>query len=128
MNANELMLGNYVKETATNRIGTILYVDFDKAKVKLEHSTIFCPIQAIELIPLTEKLLLDFGFTQTNSAFDLVINEFKISMFFHDSWHFIFETKAEKAQLIGYWSVHELQNLYHILSGRFLQLVEQTNG
>ena len=137
MNANELMLGNYVKETATNRIGTILYVDFDKAKVKLEHSTLFCPIQAIEPIPLTEKWLLDLGFNK-DYKFGYIGIDFKSGNMTTDfvltyplkngdfQKYFIWEHSSFKYNELQY--VHELQNLFFILTNNHLQLVGQTNG
>jgi hypothetical protein len=123
MNANELMLGNYVKEIATNRIGTILYVDFDKAKVKLEHSTLFCPIQAIEPIPLTEKWLLDFGSELDRGVFRLP----KLKGYFNLlnlKGNLFYEYNIHQVQMCKTQYVHQLQNLYFSLTGILLQLVE----
>ena len=129
MNANELMLGNYVKEIATNRIGTILYVDFDKTKVKLEHSTLFCPIDMIEPIPLTEKWLLDFGFKSEGSKDYLFISLDKKDecyLYFNPLGKGIAinQNGKEGSFEMNIKFVHQLQNLYFFFANNHLQLVE----
>lgn len=94
MNANELMIGNYVFLTKDNFKTKNVYElsSFDIYKVDESNC------QDIKPIPLTEKWLLDFGFNK----------DYKIGYVGKDFGNY----------------VHELQNFYFTMTKSLLQLVE----
>jgi len=114
MEANELRIGNYVKID-----------DLPIEKITLETFKILSEyphhIGLFEPIPLTEEILLKCGFEKFEGEFHLNVNEVRIEMFYHDSWYFgynrIVENNViETCELLGYWDLHQLQNLYFALT------------
>ncbi len=143
MITNKFMLGNYVLDNEDRSDLTIFelhsietqeYNDFNcseeylfTAKKLGDNGQSFYDLVPSE-IPITEKWLLDFGFKQNELTFSLANDEYSITIFFCDLWQFQYKTPLESANLVNDFKVHELQNLYYSLTGRFLQLVGQTNG
>lgn len=128
MNANELLLGNYVNylgipTRVTSLSGT------DKFYIATFTSGIFHESN-YNPIPLTEKWLLDFGFNDRskplNNGMSLEIEilvKMKIAWYRQDN-RLRFQT-IENGFILKYINyVHELQNLYFSLTGNHLRLVE----
>jgi hypothetical protein len=130
METNELRLGNWIK-FPQNLIQEQQLVYIDARKEKNDYS---------EPIPITEKWLLNFGFEdmkeqvfckeiQGNESgdYDLVISKDG------DDWDIILqdldktqsvENEFTEFQLNSIKFVHQLQNLYFVLTGNELQLLD----
>ena len=116
MKANELRLGNYVVSNEENCLWQKALYEIDRwtlAKI-LKYS-----IKGLEPIPLTEDWLLKFGFEKKYNEYylgDIIIceeiNDFK---FGYDFYEDILELKH----------VHQLQNLYHALTGEELTIKQR---
>ncbi len=83
----------------------------------------FIPVndKRLEPIPLNEEWLLNFGFKENGLIYTIEIDEYTIKMLFYDCWRFTLESRFEEAQLTGFWSVHEWQNLFFALTGKELE-------
>ena len=126
MNANQLMLDNYLQDSVSKTILKVIEILPNTFSTYVIDRTKF-PLKKgwkAEPIPLTKKWLLDFGFKQNELTFSLANDEYSITIFFCDLWKFQYETPLESASLVNDFKVHELQNLYYSLTGRFLKLVE----
>lgn len=125
MKIEELRIGNLVKlvfeESQKESIIEWDEVDFFQYKVRLKH---------LQPIPLTEELLLKFGFEEKvfRDNEDLSFDRFSKKGFaierLNDEDFFISENID---QMIGNFdikikSVHQLQNLYYALTGEELTL------
>ena len=119
MNANELMLGNYLQnkniESAV-QVGTInsdgtIKLDYGICKNVFNNTmTLF----SFEGVPLTEKWLLDFGFEKIYDdcyIYNMIILNNKFELMDID-----INVKCKH--------VHQLQNLYFSLTGNPLKLVK----
>lgn len=129
MKQTELRIGNLVSHdgitrevteigTKEMREGICGYVRFKNIGTWLEHNQ----KNLVHPIPLTEKWLLRFGFkefpiqSETHPWSDWELDDFVISMpYFSFVWG---DTETE----IKY--VHQLQNLYHALTGQELKIKE----
>lgn len=129
MNANELMLGNYVMYA--NQLHVVVCVD--QTEVRISRGTgkgnfiitnVKYSDEELQAISLAEQWILDFGFKKIDNRFELDGENFKITIFFYDAWHFHYDTDTEIVQLIGFPKIHELQNLVFSVSDFNLQLVE----
>lgn len=69
-----------------------------------------------EPVPLSEQWLLKFGFEKDGSCYTWELNEFGIDCFAHVKG-FFFQSKTCEIKY-----VHQLQNLYHALTGEELVL------
>lgn len=84
-------------------------------------------IKFIKPISLTEEWLLKFGFKiEKEVEYVIDIKDFTFKMMFHDCWHIYFKEKngygTDQINLTGYWFVHQLQNLYYVLTQKELTL------
>jgi len=138
MKANELRLGNYF-EDQKGRLCTVNKIEVDKGEL-----TAFC-IQAINgpatapdftPIPLTEKWLTDFGFTENSTG--TVRKEYWLKFDIDNKAHFIEVAFPRNItiKVIVYYDehtykhiqyVHQLQNLYFALTGEELTRKEAHN-
>ena len=126
MNANELMLGNYLQnkniESAVqvgniNSDGTIK-LDFGICKNVFSNTmTLF----SFEGVPLTEKWLVEFGFDKNLDGFYRINKSSMIEICFHNSGILV---TNQSVCLSNIKFVHQLQNLHFSLTGNHLQLVE----
>lgn len=80
-----------------------------------------CENATIDAIPLTEDWLVRFGFTFKNHWWK--IEGFAIGCITRDDVY-QFEVNAQM-RIIDLWFVHQLQNLYHSLTGKSLESVAQ---
>lgn len=90
----------------------------------------------IARIPLTEEWLLNFGFKITHDFGDQKTyqhpstNKFSVEHD-HEDWAFIFETKQGYHTIFwddkAFQFVHQLQNLYFVLTGEELTLTQTHN-
>lgn len=123
MKENELRIDNYVKETIENeivQIASIIQVEneiFD-FEVKDENGMFSNVQDEIEPIPLTEQWLLKFGFEKCEYSIpDLFINKkLRIKQDSRGFWI----SACYNFILIKH--IHQLQNLYFVLTGDELTL------
>jgi hypothetical protein len=124
MKATELRIGNLVKGKEINVYWTVEAIDsnsiFSYAKWR--------PLDAFEPIPLTEDFLLKFGFEDNqirNNGLYLRV-EFHLETIIF--WAGIEDedlTIESEIPLAYIHHVHQLQNLYHALTGEELTLKNQ---
>ncbi|ATL45427.1 hypothetical protein [Elizabethkingia bruuniana] len=116
MNSQELCIGNYV-----------LYADVI-CKVEgynndgfLETNGVIAPISAYDPVILTEKILIDFGFTKKSWKTEGVVIEYFYYIKNHvivylliDSFEIEVVTSSGQFNLHKQWKfVHQLQNIYY---------------
>ena len=130
MKASELRIGNYVTDEfydsfksifevdSINEKGINLLIEDDGNWTELAERWIGCEYDFNDLhgIPLTEQWLIDFGFKKINGKYFKVGFQLKGNKVIDDiGYHF----KREGLSIeISY--VHQLQNLYHSLTGEEL--------
>jgi hypothetical protein len=146
MNANELMLGNYVE--FENQLHQIIGITDDEINLSRKsdsgknHITYWVGIYSVKPIPLTEKWLLDFEFFNKGNE---IVNQYeentnvfcfgednKVKIKFNKEWygdvkenalfHICFYQFDDFICCLKY--VHQLQNLYFSLTGINLQFLE----
>ena len=139
MNANELRIGNFIFFDSQLKIGKHLEVaTIENYGVRAfngivdekgnRHLTALIPFSVVEPIPLTEELLLKFGFEISRSfnGIDAKINDFYLWK--GDGWdYWDYSTVNDRWQKcnevnVEIKHVHQLQNLYFALTGEELQL------
>jgi hypothetical protein len=143
MNAKELRIGNYVHHNTENSktefIGneltvceltektiTTFYLNIDGSKQIVRGKAIYLPI------PLTERWLQLFGFTKNDYKAGFIGKDFKSGNMILD---FVLSEPRTKGEWNHYYTydfqdyrfksiefVHELQNLYFLLTGSELSL------
>ena len=121
MNANELMIGGYLKYPKTNPF-KIELSDFLNKKF---WEDVLDGI--IEPIPLTEDWLLKFGFKKQSNTYYISINCLTAELHFEDYGHnMILWLKSDNSNLILDYTryVHQLQNLYFALTQKELTIKE----
>ena len=124
MNANELMLGNYVEfKNNVRKVEAICYPY--NHLTSLRNKALLEQVETVELkpIPLTEKWLLTFGAETDRGVYRLpnfkgyfVLLNLKGSLFYEHNIH--------QVQMCKIQYVHQLQNLYFFFANNHLQLVE----
>lgn len=81
-----------------------------------------------EPIPLTEEWLEKFSFKHNKVAYKIDNENFVFELYFYDAWNLNYVEKSNfgngNVELSGYWTVHQLQNLYFALTGEELTLTE----
>lgn len=127
INSNELRIGNFLLFAETGAEFKVNQIDEKGLGVENESENVWIEIETFEPIPLTEKRLLDFGFSKEdytegyigidckNAEFVLCgPNEFK--------GYYTFSFKLGGIPMFKkIESVHELQNLYFALTGEELK-------
>jgi len=121
MKATELRIGNYVTFTdETNTIVAISPADFAREFHKGYH------FDGYEPIPLTEEWLVKFGYSDTNDEM-YNVNIWMLGDDIHVS-PVVSSTGIHGLLIYGYLKyfedvyVHQLQNLYHALTGEELTI------
>jgi hypothetical protein len=121
MKANELRIGNFVKGKEMNVYWTVEAIDgnsiFSYGKWR--------SLDAFEPIPLTEEWLLKFGFEYRKEIlfdgwYSKLINYNSIRIFKDENGFFKYYSAITYIH-----HVHQLQNLYHALTGEELTLKNQ---
>lgn len=119
MEASELRIGNWIlslKVTSKfepHQIGKAAYIDDIKYDKKEKY---YKPIS------LTEEWLNKFGFEKRGISFDNGVIEIEITVL-DNSFYFKFEgMKGMEIKVLKY--VHQLQNLFHSLTGEELTIKE----
>lgn len=112
MNANELRIGNIVEW------GRLPFTVCSIGKSHVENEWWSKPISEIYAIPLTEEVLLKYGF-KFDCEFNLTRDMFEIqkSNINHNS--FLFYMKGAYGVELKY--LHQLQNLFFALTGQELE-------
>lgn len=77
-------------------------------------------LSEIETIPLTEEWLIRFRFKKFDNVFELRFKGFCLSVYLHDNGNIV-ECYIENVGVEIFY-VHQLQNLYHALTGEELTL------
>ncbi len=110
MKANELRIGNWVKHNVSGNFFQFTSYNFNDLCIVLSSNP---PKDLIEPIPLTDEWLVKFGF---DKRFDVYQNHLLLfnSELKNWSWSGIYIREIKY--------VHELQNLYFILTGEELEL------
>ena len=120
MNANELRLGNYVYFPFTKEVVKILGINAHEKNGKIENSisfmngkNLYCEkIDKLQAIDLTDDWLEKLGFNLTKTCHELK----GMSMLFYDGWNLNYDKGHDDYSAIGFWDVHEFQNLYFALT------------
>lgn len=106
VNANELRIGNLIEKG-----GEWFAADF--IAIQMAHN--YNPI------PLTPEILEKYGFEKSNEFRTYRLNEFDIEYVFGE-WHWVVDDRGDnegtKPRTIKY--LHQLQNLYFLLTGKEL--------
>ena len=136
MKAEELRKGNWVSDG--RRVGFVITTNKKTCTIKMPVSTLKMAVEEVEPIPITEEWLLDFGFekiifdsdeTGYGENYVLQINK-KTKIVFEDDMSF----GIESCMLDTNWldldfdklrGVHELQNLYFVLTRKELVLANK---
>lgn len=137
MNANELMIGNYIMPISGNFESNKMYKTLEKNEGFMQINALGIyefskKLIRIEPIPITEKWLLDLGFVlryyNEDKAKPLM---WKVQQNRHIEIYFepVVSAYAFKINSLQYSTpinyVYQLQNLYFSLTGKPLRLVEQ---
>ena len=129
MKANELRIGNYVCVTEKHPLKVKIINDSDGIMSTVSDNSIFittASLLAYKPIPLTEEWLLKFGFEEAGDKF------YEKGLLFTNCWFLYFNitckgkvtlsTDSEEYYLTDVPNVHQLQNLYHALTGEELTI------
>lgn len=125
ISVNELRIGNLVN--AKNRFSDIIQIEIHGLSARnniYDEDDAAWGCEELRPIPLTEDWLLKFGFKK-----DCIENDnWCFSMFYYDCWRIVYTEKkgygSADCYLEGFWSVHQLQNLYFALTQKELKLKE----
>lgn len=117
IHANELRIGNWVRSNLTERefqitAEDIVYINIDPS--------------VVSPIPLTEERLLEFGFKDNSIMIDTIDKTLNISAIVgKDFYLYLDDVFGSAYDLNCIQSVHQLQNLYHALTGQELILNQE---
>jgi len=117
MISSELRIGNYVASTNFKYIIKEVgekYVRIKDINLDYDYNYPLCEITNLKPIPLTEDILIDFGFSNLeldNGEFYYQINKFRLNSNYSGFYY-------SNNLVIKY--VHQLQNLYFCLTGEEL--------
>jgi hypothetical protein len=119
MEANELRIGNWVKDKWL--LSFFKVIKLGKFKVTYKGFQEFkCDYEHLQLISLTEEILLKCGFVKKRIS--LTFNEFS---FYNEDLENVYIDLDQGQELSGISVkvkyLHQLQNLYFALTGRELQ-------
>lgn len=123
MKASELRIGNKIKFIDDGTIFTVVSIDLKGAGLENTSEFAWIEFESLEPIPLTEDWLLKFGFDEYLSPTDLrikiasgVLLQFHFGVNKTECW---IGDEISRPNLIY---VHQLQNLYHALTGEELTI------
>jgi len=126
MEAKDLMLGNYVNQ-GIEGIGEVSGYQLYQLTVKENGGNCADYYNDFKPIPLTEEWLLKFGFYQKeNSSYWYPKKCWHRYTFGHNRLGHPYcnlEVKGENIPHATCYYVHQLQNLYHVLTGKDLIIV-----
>lgn len=115
VNANELRLGNWISYNGKYYEVDEIWFDLDEGAYYTQDFN----INFISPIPLTEELLLKCGFERNKTYKRYFYNGISISKYEGEKY-FVFDGWRFRAIDIKY--LHQLQNLYFILTGEELTI------
>jgi len=137
MKAKDLRIGNYVyddyKEVhKVEQVSSKDCKDWNKQPEvilsKINGLKGFYQSNDVFPIPLTEEWLLKMGFLQDKVSYKIDNENFVFELYFYDAWNLNYVEKSNfgngNVELSGYWTIHQLQNLYFALTGEELTLTE----
>jgi len=112
MKASELRIGNLIIGAFDNTLKVTI-----SQMVNLDNG-----FESIEPIPLTEEWLLKFGFKTDNKCWRKDIHIFEYELIKDDEFTFDVINVECNNWTVSVKYVHELQNLYFVLTGKELTL------
>lgn len=123
----ELKLGNYVNlsdGSVDDDIRKVAGISKNKIEVLVkgcEQVKSYLPTKIIYAIPLTEEVILKFGFIKAENTFIKIENDEWKSKFI-----ITYEDNIFKIPITGYWygiyTIHQLQNIYFSLTQEELEI------
>ncbi|WP_293933116.1 hypothetical protein [Sphingobacterium sp. UBA6645] len=120
LRATDLRIGNYIKDTDTNRVGQVVWFSKKKIGVKLEHSTIWQTVDEYSPIPLSEEVLLKCGAVLHGIEYIIKASALPVKIRFHSGIAYCEMGNVYLGDRIKY--LHELQNLIYILCGKEIEV------
>lgn len=108
--ANELRIGNWVSNGE---------IEFQITSKDIYHRDVRVYGTFIKGLPITPEWLERFGFE--NKGYIYVLGKFTYNI--HNGWWY----GNKKLPNVNLQYVHQLQNLYHALTGEELELISNTN-
>lgn len=126
MDAKDLRIGNYVFFPFTKEVVKILGINAYENNGIIENSisfingvNLYCEkVEKIQSIELCDDWLERLGFNFTKVCHELN----GMSMLFYDGWNLSYDKGHDNYSAIGFWDVHEFQNLYFALTGEELTI------
>lgn len=121
MNANELRIGNIVNDSEHGNITVeqiAKYQEHGSIGIYFRNGSVWVSLELVEPIPLTEEWLVKLGFGASGDCVGCYSNE-GIDVFMFDSG---LTVTVYMVELKHIQYVHQLQNLYHALTGTELTM------
>lgn len=125
MNVNELRLGNWVK--IGDEESAVDYLNLLTNQVGLQGNAVMNQADDIEGIPLTKELLASAGFKRHKAGAGGADMWQGMDGWSRGNGDWMFRGDPKCLHLVGYFNtqirfLHELQNLYHFLTGEELKI------
>lgn len=118
--ANELRIGNWVEDCSTGRMGVVSLISKEEVVLDLKKSRVWLDFEDLKPIPITEEIILKCGFT---------IYDPKYKYFSHKDvpgilqlFDGVIEYSIDSNEVCWVNGLHQLQNLYHALTGQELKI------
>lgn len=118
MKATELRIGNYITDDFASESAYFAVKELKK-KICYYGASFKATYKGLKPIPLTEEWLLKFGFDKHGSLKHQAFT--KDDFIIRKELDFDYEHES-RSKTLKY--VHQLQNLYHALTGKELKLLE----
>jgi hypothetical protein len=119
METKELRIGNLISSKCHGGLITEIFSIIDSKNVKLGANPMaLYKKDEIEPINLTEEILINFGFNKTGINFEL--NKFELWTNINDGNYYFRYVYANKPSILIQY-VHQLQNLYFVLTNKELK-------
>jgi hypothetical protein len=120
MNANELMIGNYVAYKRDQRIFKVVEIQQHGIEVEDELKTTYMEYDEFQPIPLTEDWFIEFMFIKRNLLDMIAFYSNGIKVDLNNDNVFRYQMANYKILVLEY--VHQLQNLNFALTGNPLTI------
>lgn len=124
MKANEFRIGNIVK--CNRRISIVYLIEKDRVGVsyikrrKVEPFGAIMPPASCKPVPITNEVLSNAGFKDESRYWSHDVEYFNICQGYNDGKWYLSVGPGEYSEGHGIEFVHQLQNLFHALTGEEL--------